>query len=228
MVHFNLSTRVNLLENVVWSSGHYKGPNLPTTFFWQIKHCTSALIQMTMTVFKVSACPLQTIIPAFAFSPLGLFRFSSAVFNFTFGGDFIRFHFVENGFAKTSRNGEKASLWTYALTFSPSEVLDNSVWLTWCYKTSHDVNCKPVIITRPTITCSTVVFSLHARTMLLAKSPCCCLKIKDGFRPPKIRLKTVRIRDGIGKREGSHRPLRQITGVFFSLGFSTIWEPFTG
>lgn len=52
---------------------------------------------------------------------------SSAVFYFTFGGDFFRFYFVENGFAKTSRNGDKVSLWTYALTFSPSEVLDKSV-----------------------------------------------------------------------------------------------------
>lgn len=78
-----------------------------------------------MTAFKVSACPLQTIIPAFAFSPLGLFR--PLFFISLLGGDFFRFYFVENGFAKTSRNGDKVSLWTYALTFSPSEVLDNSV-----------------------------------------------------------------------------------------------------
>ena len=140
---------------------------------------------------------------------------SSAVFYFTFGGDFFRFYFVENGFEKISRNGDKVSLWTYALTFSSSEVLDNSVWLTWCNKTSHDVNCKPVIITRPTITCSTVVFSLHARTLLLAKSPCCCLKIKDGFRPPKIRLKTVRIRDGIRMIE-SPPPSPDHGRLFFS------------
>ena len=42
-----------------------------------------------MTAFKVSACPLQTIIPAFAFSPLGLFR--PLFFISLLGGIFLDF-----------------------------------------------------------------------------------------------------------------------------------------
>ena len=136
MVNFNLSTRVNFAENVVWSSGHYKGPNLPTTFFWQIKHFAFALIQMTNDSFQSFGMPLADYYSSVCIHSSRLISFFVPCFLFQFWGDFNRFHFVENGFAKTPRNGEKASFWTYALTFSPSEVLDNSVWLTWCYKTA--------------------------------------------------------------------------------------------
>lgn len=169
-----------------------------------------------MTAFKVSACPLQTIIPAFAFSPLGLFR--PLFFISLLGGIFLDLFFL-----RTVLRNLQGMVTRLASGHTPS----HSPLVKYLTR-AFDWLDATKIITRPTITCSTVVFSLHARTLLLAKSPCCCLKIKDGFRPPKIRLKTVRIRDGIGMREGSHRPLHQITGVFFSLGFSTIWEPVTG
>ena len=53
---------------------------------------------------------------------------------------------------------------------------------------SHDV-CKPVIRTRPTITCSTVVFFVRAKALFCSRNrQGWCHKIKDGFRPSKIRL----------------------------------------
>ena len=128
MVHFNLSTRVNF-------AGKRR------LKFWSLQGTKSAhnlfLTNQALRIcfdpndsFQSFGMPLADYYSSFCIHSSRLISFFVRCYLCHFwggGGDFIRFHFFENGFAKTPRNGEKASFWTYALTFSPSEVLDNSV-----------------------------------------------------------------------------------------------------
>ena len=146
MVHFNLSTRVNFAGKRRLKFWSLQGTKSAHNLFLTNQALRICFDPNDNDSFQSFGMPLADYYSSVCILSSRLISFFVRCFLFHFWGDFIRFHFVENGFAKTSRNGEKASLWTYALTFSPSEVLDNSVWLTWCYKTSHDINCKPVII----------------------------------------------------------------------------------
>ena len=84
MVHFSLSTRVNF-------AGKRR------LKFWSLQGTKSA----HNLLLTVSACSLQTIIPAFAFSPLGLFR--PLFFISLLGGIFLDFILLRTVLRKPQR-----------------------------------------------------------------------------------------------------------------------------